>query len=128
MQRCPEKFIKIKKQEIMRMNQEYLDMLKIIIKQVKELKPEDRLDYASGLNKIIIALSGSIHGWETWCNVDNMCDIELKEFEEYFPKMKKMAIEWLEIDYKITKLKSKDLIRKFDEEYKNSEANNPLVS
>jgi len=99
------------------MTRQYIANLKHVISFLKKQKPEDRLGYA---NAIAICLNGmilSVGGWNAWlANLQATNNITLEEFKYMYPKIKRIAIEFLEIDINITSKKVKETAKKLKEQ------------
>lgn len=90
-------------------NKKYMEAIKNGIEQLEKLDPKDRLSFALGILVVVSSLTQSLQGWSKWCNLKNMDGITLEEFKKCFPKMRELAIKWLEIDHDITDAKTLDL-------------------
>lgn len=90
-------------------NKKYIEMCTQIIDEIDKQEPKDRLEYATALLVIISAMNGSIQGWLKWCNIKSMDNLKFEEFKDIYPKMRKIAKEWIKIDKEITEAKMKEL-------------------
>lgn len=105
----PDDMIKMARLRGIDVNKKHIQFLKEAIEKIKSDDPKDRLEAAVSLEIVIHAMNVSIDGWKHWCSLRGMNIITDKEFEDLLPKMKKLAIKWLEIDKKITAVKTKEM-------------------
>lgn len=82
---------------------DWKDFLKKSIKEIKDLKPNDRLDVSYGLYFLFFALSKSCGGWLQWLqNPSVIKEFSEDQLREYYDSAKKSIMELLELDYKAT--------------------------
>jgi len=106
----PDETIKNSLKQSITLNKGYAEKCQFSINSMKESgEPKDRIDAAVELEKIIKYMNVSINGWLQWCTLRSMNIITDKEFKEIVPKMRKLAIKWIEIDKKITVNKTKEM-------------------
>ena len=96
----------LQRKQIIAGNKAFLKMVEQTIKQLEDLKPEDRLKYANGIRIILNAMGGSLQGWAKWCNLAVMDDMTEEELKKCFEIMKPLCIEWLKCDYELTESKT----------------------
>ena len=71
---------------------------------IKRLKTEDRLQTCSGLLKIHTSIAASLHGWGAWLKNPAVLDqLSEEELKESFDVFKKLAVEFLDLDLKMSK-------------------------
>lgn len=105
----PEQLKKMAKKKGIEANRKFIRLIKETIEYIEEQKPDDRLSYALGIENIINAMMASTKGWQKWCNLRQMDNMKKEELEEYYPRMKKVVIEWLKIDMEVTEAKTKQI-------------------
>ena len=106
----PDEIIKNSLKRSINMNKGYVERCQQNINNMEESdEPKDRIAAAVELETIIKYMDVSIDGWLQWCTLRSMNIISDKEFKEILPKMKKLAIKWIEIDKKITIIKTKEM-------------------
>ena len=95
--------------------QTWSDMVATAIEQIKKdsLKEckGDRLCIAKKLVRLLITLSQNLKGWQTWMNFEKMDNLTKKEMEELYLALQKVIIEFLQIDYDITKKKEDEAVK-----------------
>lgn len=88
-------------------------------KEINRLKTKDRLQTAASIAKLHTAILASLQGWAAWLKnpavLDQLSEEELKETFEIY---KKLAIEFLDLDLKMSSsvLKKRRKKRKKKEE------------
>jgi len=95
-----------------------------MIKQVIETLENEGLEKCNGnklckakiMAHLIFALTKSLHGWTNWLNFDSMDNLTDEEIDDVYAKLKKLVIEFLELDMEITKKKEDELLEKKREE------------
>lgn len=72
-------------------------------KQIEKLKTKDRLQTAASIVKLHTSILASMQGWAMWLKnpavLDQLTEAELKETFETF---KKLALEFMELDLKMS--------------------------
>ena len=75
------------------------------IKRIKDWKINDRLSIVAALTYCNSAVASSVNGWNSWLTnalvMEKFSEEELKEILREFTEL---AIKWLELDLKYTKL------------------------
>lgn len=87
-----------------------LEMLENWIKAIEERKKEiakfeikDRLSLVSSITKLHNAIAASLHGWAEWLkNPPIMEHLSEKELKETFEVYKKIAIDFMDLDVKMS--------------------------
>lgn len=84
----------------------YVKIMEYNLKLIQESKPEDRLQFAKDLMTCLQVMKISLKGWEAWLSSYSIVDrITLAEFQELYPKMKQLVIDFVELDLKTTQKK-----------------------
>jgi len=90
-----------------------VDWSKTIGEMIKLLKAkrklEDRMDYAELMMEILNAMTFSLNGWHQWGNIYRLNKLTKEEYEEFIPKLKAIAIKWLELDKALTAKKEAEI-------------------
>lgn len=74
-------------------------------KKIKEWSVTDRLSIVSKLSFMNGSLASSVTGWHSWLtNPGVMEQLNKEELEELVAEFEKLALEFLELDLKYTKL------------------------
>lgn len=72
-------------------------------KAIKDLDTKDRLAIAASIAKLHIAIAASLQGWAAWLRnpavMDQLTEEELKETFETF---RKLAVDFLDLDLKMS--------------------------
>jgi len=96
---------------------------------IEQLKKEDldtckgdRLCMAKKLFRILNALHFSLKGWDSWMTIEKVDNLTKEDMEWAFPRLRKLIIAFLEIDYKITKKKEDELRKLIEIEDKKEKA------
>lgn len=97
----------------------YIDTIGAMIKNIKKLKPKDRLDHCVAIQTCLQSMLYSLGGWNSWLqNLFALGQISEEEFEDIFPKIQKLSTEFLEIDKSITLNKLNETMVKIKERSK----------
>lgn len=71
--------------------------------EIKKLKKKDRLETAASLVKLHNAISASLKGWAAWLTNPTVLDqLTEEELLETFKVFQKLALEFLDLDIKMT--------------------------
>jgi len=91
---------------------EWIEKLEKYIKEIKETKPKDRLEFFSTIYQMIIRIGSSLSGWLQWLIDPTILDrFSEEEVEDLFQEFRSLAIKFLELDKKWTKKKVKERIK-----------------
>jgi len=75
------------------------------IKKIKNWKLKDRLSIVAAITYCNSSVASSVSGWSSWLtNALIMEEFSEEELKEIFQELAKLAIEWLKLDLKYTKL------------------------
>jgi len=75
------------------------------IEKIKNWKLKDRLSIVAALTYCNSSVASSVSGWSSWLtNALIMEEFSEEELKEIFQELAKLAIEWLKLDLKYTKL------------------------
>jgi len=114
-----EQRIELLEAKTIEINKIYIEQLKRTLEAIEEVdkKPDkDRLTYANMINHLVGVMVGSIQGWQKWCNLNSMDTLlSLDEMKDIEPKMKRLVKEWIEMDIDITKAKTADVEKEYEE-------------
>lgn len=105
----PEEIIRDTKYQILISNRGYIQAMQMAIDNLKDMNPKDRMEFAASLTMVIDAMRSSIKGWSKWCDPITLNGITLEQYQEIFPQMRDITKQWLEIDKKITEIKTQQL-------------------
>jgi len=84
--------------------EEYIKAVEKQIKALQDLKPEDREDLSAGLEQCIEHINASTLGWAKWLSRhQTMKNFTTEELTENFERMRKIALDFLQIDVDATK-------------------------
>jgi len=86
------------------------DICDNMLKQIKAMKPKDRIEYASCISDFVYAITVSMQGWNQWYMAEfnkhfgrkPLSEISKKEFEKLFNTLQCIAIDVLELDKELT--------------------------
>lgn len=93
--------------------EKYIEVLEKSIEQIKKAKPKDRLEFAFEFSKCLNAMSFSIKYWKSWIeNLTALSQLKTEDWKFVYPKVRKLAIDFLTVDLEITKDKTKDFLDK----------------
>jgi hypothetical protein len=104
--------------------QSWTDKLKEIIKQIEKLpkKPKDRLEALVHMHSCLMAIKGSIHGWEQWFkSVRPLQELTKEEAQQVYETVKEVALIFLRLDLLVTEKAEKvvaEKIKKHEERRK----------
>lgn len=72
-------------------------------KEIQKLRTKDRLEIVSSIAKLHTAIVASLQGWVTWLrNPTVMNQLSEEELKETFEVFKKLAVDFLELDLKMS--------------------------
>lgn len=84
----------------------YIKILSGIIKKVNKAKPKDRMNYALEVARCLNGILISVNGWKNWINnLERLHALDIEDYEEVYPVMRKCTVDLLEMDISITKKK-----------------------
>lgn len=82
---------------------EYIEEVKLLIRELKKKEIKDRMDAHASLSEILVQLQSSILGWAKWIQDPRiMSRFSEEELKTFFEEMRKISIEFLELDIKAT--------------------------
>lgn len=81
------------------------------LKQIKGMKPKDRLEFATAISDIIYHLTVSIKGWRGWYNAEfftplgrkPLSELTEEQWKHIFEVFKEVAVALYNLDIEITK-------------------------
>ena len=115
--------------ELVKQTEKYIGVLEKSIIQIKNAKPDDRLDYAFEFSKCLNAMEFSIKYWKNWIeNLTALIQLKVEDWKFVYPKIKNLAVDFLTVDLEITKTKTKDFIDKQKKRKKQKKEKEPYVS
>jgi len=87
------------------MTEKWIKEVEKEIDKIKKWKVEDRLSLVAALTYCNSAVASSVNGWNTWLtNALIMEKFNEEELREILKEFSRLAIKWLELDLKYTKL------------------------
>jgi len=101
----------------------WTEEIRKLIERIEKADPKDRLDYAIEFVQIFYALIFSVNGWGQWFGFklsmqgtqgigDDLFGsnrMTLEEYQKVYPELKKFVLEILELDFRISEAKEKEL-------------------
>lgn len=109
--------------------EQYVKQLKTYIDVIKDDKPKDRVEFAIAVAHCLNGMSISVKGWASWLNhLDQLNQLKLDELEDIHPKVRKIALEFLQIDVEITQKKLDDAKKTVEELKRKKSKQKPYVS
>lgn len=92
-----------------RATENYVDSLKGYVNVIKEDAPKDRVEFAIAVARCLNGMGISVKGWASWLNnLTYLNQLTLEEFIEFYPKIRKVALEFIQIDIDVTQKKITD--------------------
>ena len=87
------------------MNNKWIEQVEKEIAKIKGWEIEDRLSIVAALTYCNSAIASSVNGWNSWLtNALVMEKFNEEELREILKEFSNLAIKWLELDLKYTKL------------------------